>query len=183
MELNNLEGHIVGVVANIKSDQIHGFVKNIVIKKSVDALKMVGLEKEILEQDFDLLSIVEQNKVLLASKLQDKVIVLNNFSQGLSQKEREDFKKLFKKIIKYGRKVILVDKNSEMFLNCVDHIYVVDGKEVVYATEDIFDENLSAYMDLPKIVEFVAESQKIGIKINHYKEFDELLKAIYRIKS
>ena len=183
MELNNLEGHIIGVVANIKVDEVRGLVKDIVIKKSLDAVKMVGLGEEVLEQDFDLLSIAEQNKVQLASKLQDKVIILYNFSQGLNRKEREDFKKLFKKVVKYGRKIILVDKNSEMFLNCVDHIYVVNDEEIVYATEDIFDEKLSAYVDLPKIVEFVEESQKIGIKINHYKEFDELLKATYRIKS
>ena len=53
----------------------------------------------------------------------------------------------------------------------------------MYETGDMFDKALGEYIDLPKIVEFTNKSENKGIKINHYKELDELLKAIYRIKS
>ena len=60
-----------------------------------------------------------------SNKLQDKEIMLINFSRGLTNKDIEFFKKLFKKIISYGRKIVLVDRNSNMFINCVDKIYVI----------------------------------------------------------
>ena len=69
-----------------------------------------------------------------------------------------------------------------MFFNLVDKVYVLSN-EIVYETSDMFDKTLSKYIDLPKIVEFTNKSENKGIKINHYKELDELLKAIYRIKS
>ena len=75
-----------------------------------------------------------------------------------------------------------MDINSNLFFNLVDKVYVLN-KEIVYETSDMFDKTLSKYIDLPKIVEFTNKSENKGIKINHYKELDELLKAIYRIKS
>ena len=75
-----------------------------------------------------------------------------------------------------------MDINSNLFFNLVDKVYVLSN-EIVYETSDMFDKTLSKYMDLPKIVEFTNKSENKGIKINHYKELDELFKAIYRIKS
>ena len=69
-----------------------------------------------------------------------------------------------------------------MFINLVDKFYVIN-KDIVYETDDIFDNNLSKYIELPVIVKFNNKSNDLGVKINHYKELDDLLKAIYRIKS
>ena len=69
-----------------------------------------------------------------------------------------------------------------MFINLVDKLYVIN-KDIVYETDDIFDNNLSKYIELPEIVKFNHKSNDLGVKINHYKELDDLLKAIYRIKS
>ena len=55
--------------------------------------------------------------------------------------------------------------------------------KILYETDDIFDNNLSKYIELPVIVKFNNKSNDLGVKINHYKELDDLLKAIYRIKS
>lgn len=184
MELSDLEGNIIGVISkDYKNENYSGkVVKDIVIKKASDALKMAGLCERTLEFKFDDLSHGNQNRVILASKLQDKCIILNNFSIGLTNKDIEFFKKLFKRISSYGRKIVLVDTNSNLFFNLVDKVYVI-SKEIVFETSDMFDKALSEYIDLPKIVEFTNKSENKGIKINHYKELDELLKAIYRIKS
>lgn len=182
MELE-LKGNIVGVISNDFSESNYsGKVKNIVLKKASDALKMVGLDESYLELDYEDLSLRNKSKVILASKLQDKEILLVNFSKGLTNKDIEFFKKLFKKIVSYGRKIILVDKNSNLFFNCVDNLYVIN-KEIVLETNDLYSNELSKYIDVPKIVEFTNKSLGLGVNINHYKEIDDLLKAIYRVKS
>lgn len=184
MELSSLEGNIIGVISkDYKNGDYSGkVVKDIVLNRASDALKMVALSESTLECKFDDLSHGNQNRVVLASKLQNKCIILNNFSIGLTNKDIEFFKKLFKRISSYGRKIVLVDTNSNLFFNLVDKVYVI-SKEIMYETGDMFDKTLGEYIDLPKIVEFTNKSENKGIKINHYKELDELLKAIYRIKS
>lgn len=178
-----LKGSIIGIVSNdYIEDELKGMVKDIVLKKSSDALKMVGLDDSYLDKDFMDLSDRDKNKIILASKLQNKEIKLINFSKGLTNKDIEFFKKLFKKIVSYGRKIILVDKNSNMFMNCVDNLYVIN-KEIILETDDLYNEELKKYIDVPSIVEFTHKSLENGIKLNHYNDLDDLLKAIYRIKS
>lgn len=178
-----LKGSIIGIVSNdYIEDELKGTVKDIVVKKSSDALKMVGLDDSYLDKDFRDLSDRDKNKIILASKLQNKEIKLINFSKGLTNKDMEFFKKLFKKIVSYGRKIILVDKNSNMFMNCVDNLYVIN-KEIILETDDLYNEELKKYIDVPSIVEFTHKSLENGIKLNHYNDLDDLLKAIYRIKS
>lgn len=182
MELN-LRGNIIGIISDdFKDKKYDGLVRDIVLNKTNAALKMVGLDDTFLDVSFSDLSNSNKNKVILASKLQDKEIILINFSMGLTKKEMEIYKKLFKRIVSYGRKVILVDKNSEMFINCVDNLYVIN-KEINLETDNLFDKRLRDYISLPKIVEFIYILEENGININHYTELDELLKAIYRIKS
>ena len=178
-----LKGSIIGIVSNdYIEDELKGMVKDRVIKKSSDALKMVGLDDSYLDKDFMDLSDRDKNKIILASKLQNKEIKLINFSKGLTNTDIEFFKKLFKKIVSYGRKIILVDKNSNMFMNCVDNLYVIN-KEIILETDDLYNEELKKYIDVPSIVEFTHKSLENGIKLNHYNDLDDLLKAIYRIKS
>ena len=182
MELSSLKGNIIGVINYDIKESFNGLVKDIVIKKTEQALKMVGLTEEILDKTFEDLSFRDKNKVILASKLQDKIIILNNFSRGLTKKDIEFFKSLFKKVVKYDRKIILVDKNGELFINLVDNIYVINNEEVLNF-KSVYDNDLVKWMRLPKIVEFTQKTLENGVKINEYKEIDELLKAIYRIKS
>lgn len=183
MELENLIGSIIGVISDDYQDEdLSGKVETVVIKKTNDALKMVGLNDTYLGKNFEDLSERDKNKVRLASKLNEKVIILNNFSKSLTNKDIDYFKKLFKRIVSYGRKIILIDKNSELFLNCVDKLYVINN-DLVAEFDSVFDEGLDEFIDVPKIVEFNQISQKKGVKLNEYKELDDLLKAIYRIKS
>ncbi len=182
MELEALNGNIIGIVNYKIKEQFAGLVKDIVVKKPEKALQMVGLDTSYLDKDFDTLSYKDKNKVILASKLQDRVIVLNDFSRGLTKKDMEFFKSLFKKVVNYGRRIVLLDKKGELFLNLVDYIYVVNGKEIL-TFKSVFAPDLAPWIQEAKIVEFTHESLHTGIKINEYKELDDLLKAIYRIKS
>ena len=184
MELEKLEGSIIGVIGKrINYDYQDKKVSQIITNKQADSLRIVKLDDSILDKKYNELSKRDQNKVDLASKLHDKTIILSNFSEGLLKKDMEYFKSIFKKIVTYDKKIILIDKNSELFLNCVDNIYVINNDNILYETKDIYDINLTKYIDLPKIVDFNFKCKDLGIRIDHYQELDELLKAIYRIKS
>ena len=180
-----LDGKIIGIISNdFKEEELSGKkVKDIITKKTDEALKMVKLDSSIKEELFDNLSSRDKGKVILASHLHEKEIKLVNFSKGMIKKDLEYFNNLFKRIISYGRKIILIDKNTELFLNCVDHIYIIEDEKIVYETKNLFDNILTKYVDVPKIVEFINTSSKNGIRLDYYTELDELLKAIYRIKS
>lgn len=186
MELEKLEGSIIGVITD-KGMEIDDFkdmvVAQIISKRIDDALKMVNLEAEVKEKKFNDLSSMEKNKVILASKLHDEVIILNNFTKGLIKKEKEYFKKLFKRIASYNHKIILVTKDTDMFLNCTDTIYIINDDKVVYHTNDYFDATLYINADTPPIVDFIYKCQDLGIRLDEYTDINELIKAIYRIKS
>ena len=185
MELSNLDGQLIGIVSDDfkKEEYSNKLVKDIILVKQNEAIKMVKLDKDVLSKNFDDLSSRDQNKVILASKLHDKEIILINFSKGMITKDLEYFKSLFKKISTYNRKIVLIDKNANLFLNCVDNIYVISNNNLIFHTTDIFDRVLDIYIDPPKIVEFFHKCENLGIRLDHYKELDDLLKAIYRIKS
>ena len=185
MELGALNGNVIGVIANNykKDDFKDTLVSEIITKRIEETLKMVKLESSVLVKKFSDLSDRNKEKVILASKLHDKEIVLVNFSKGLIKSDIDYFKILFKRITKYNKKVILIDRNTELFLNCVDRIYVLENDAIKYETVDIFDKILELYVDLPKIVDFAFVCEKKGVRLDHYTELDELMKAIYRIKS
>ena len=155
-----LDGKIIGIISNdFKEEELSGKkVKDIITKKTDEALKMVKLDSSIKEELFDNLSSRDKGKVILASHLHEKEIKLVNFSKGMIKKDLEYFNNLFKRIISYGRKIILIDKNTELFLNCVDHIYIIENNTIIYETKNIFDAILTKYIDLPKIVEFILPS-------------------------
>ena len=180
-----LDGKIIGIISNDYEEKDYSGkkVEEIITYKISEALKMVKLDEAIKNELFDNLSSRDKNKVILASHLHDKEIRLVNFSKGMIKKDLEYFSTLFKRIANYGRKIILVDKNMEMFINCVDHIYIIEDEKIVYETKNIFDNILVKYVDVPKIIEFINNSSKNGIRLDYYTELDELLKAIYRIKS
>ena len=140
-----LDGKIIGIISNdyIEEDYSGKKVEEIITYKISDALKMVKLDEAIKSVLFDDLSSRDKNKVILASHLHDKEIRLVNFSKGMIKKDLEYFSTLFKRIANYGRKIILVDKNLEMFLNCIDHIYIIEDEKIVYETKNIFDNILT----------------------------------------
>ena len=184
MEINTLPGTIIGLIGNfnLKDDYNNMKIKDILSEKSDKALKIVNLtiDENTL---FDNLATDDKNKVILAKKLNDEVIILNDFTKGFNHRERLFYKNLLKKISTYNRKIILISNDIDFFIKLVDHIYVIENNNIVYETENIFEDKLYEYVDKPKIIEFVSLAKDKGINIDYYDEFNDLLKAIYRLKS
>lgn len=153
--------------------------------KSLNALKIVMLDSSILEKKGSELSTAEIKKVALAKALIEnkEIIVLDYFEKELNHKEKENYKRLFKKLANDTKKTILIYTNDLTFLwDIADNIFFVDNEQVIntYEKSNYFD--LIELVDKPIISKFLNEIRKKGIKIEDYKDIKDLLKAVYRIK-
>lgn len=153
--------------------------------KSLNALKLVMLDSNILEKKGSELSTAEIKKVALAKALIEnkEIIVLDYFEKELNHKEKENYKRLFKKLANDTNKTILIYTNDITFLwDIADSIFFVDNEQVIntYEKHNYFD--LIELVDKPIISKFLNEIRKKGIKIEDYKDIKDLLKAVYRIK-
>ena len=186
MELDKLKGSIIGIVSSYEVDNKkynNYLVKDIIGSKVNEALKMVDLANEKQNEYFQNLSSKDQNKVILASMLNEKIIVLYDFTKGMNNKDLTFFKNLFKKIASYNRKIILFERNANFFFNLVDYIYVIKNEKIVFETTSVLDEELYDYIERPPLIEFVYLAIQKGIKLDYYEDFNDLLKAIYRLKA
>lgn len=183
MELSKLNGTILGIYTDVTCDNYGDTLVNDLINNKIDqALQMVGLPIDIKNKKYSELSSSEQRKVELASKLNEKVIILKDFTKGLIYKDIIYLKNIIKKISTYNRKIILISKDSDLFLNLVDHLYVIKDEEIIYETTNLLEEQLYEYIERPLVIDFVYQVRQKGIKLDYYSEFNDLLKAIYRIK-
>jgi len=153
--------------------------------KAKNALKMVMLTENYLEKKVEDLSETEIKKIILANALikNKEYIVLDYFEKGITYKERESFKRLFRKLSNEYQKSIILFTNDITFLwDIADEIIYVDNKEVINTfTKDKYFE-LAKLVDQPEIVKFIELMRSQNINVENYKNVLDLLKAIYRIK-
>lgn len=153
--------------------------------KTLYSLKMVMLQEDILDKTALELSEVELKKVNLASSLiaNKEVIILDYFEKGLNNQEKENFKRLFKKLSDRYHKTIVIFTNDITFIwDLATTLIIVDKNQVINSVpkSQIFD--VIDYLDKPEIVKFIDLMRKKGLKVDNYKNVLDLLKAIYRIK-
>jgi ABC-type Mn2+/Zn2+ transport system ATPase subunit len=179
MELSKLEGKIIGICQLKLTNDLHGgLVKDMISFKYEESMQMVGLSFDKGNSEFKDLSLQDQKRVILASKLQDSIIVLDNFFDYFNYKDQQYFKLILKRIASYGKKIIIIESKIDYFLNFVDTIYFKNDK--VYKTNDFFDDRLYVKNEMPKIVKF---SYQCGEYLDKkYTDLYELIKAIYRGK-
>lgn len=153
-------------------------------KKASASLKMVMLNDEYLEKDSSSLSDIEIKKVILAKALIEnkKVIILNYFDKGLNNREKEEFKRLFKKLSQDYKKIILLFTNDITFIwDIASSIFFIEDNNIKeFTKKEYFD--LVKIIDSPSISEIISHIRKKNIKIEDYKNISDLLKAIYRLK-
>lgn len=154
-------------------------------KKDIASLKMVMLDETYLSKKSEELSESEIKSIVLAKVLIENkdFIVLDYFEKGFSYKEKENYKRLFKKLASDYNKTIVIFTNDITFLwDITEEILVVDKNEVIntFKKNDYF--KLIEVVDKPNISKLIDLIRKKGIKMEDYKETSDLLKAIYRMK-
>ena len=159
------------------------------VKKIIDALKMVGLNKEILNCSFAEISASEQTKVLTAKALltRSNTIILNDPTNKIDSFSKEKLSKLIKLMkLRYGKSIIIFSDDTDFLHKAVDYVIIMnDGnillqgsKYEVFAAEEILNKY---YIKIPKIMAFskiVKAKQKINIGFRD--DTSDLMKDIYR---
>ena len=154
-------------------------------KKIYEALKMVNLSEDYLLKKSNDLSNTEYNKLRLASDLinDEELIILDYFDKGLCYKEKEYFKRLFRKLSKnYGISFYIKTNDFAFCIDLVDEYLIFDNNKIVKSIlkEHIYDEKVYNYYDKHNLIDFVLKSRKYGHLKENYTDIKDILKAIYR---
>lgn len=154
-------------------------------KKDITSLKMVMLDESYLSKKSNELSEGEIKSIVLAKTfIENKdYIVLDYFEKGFSTKEKENYKRLFKKLANNYNKTIVIFTNDISFIwDIAEKVFVVDKNEVINSVNKSDYFKLIEVVDKPAISRLIDLIRQKGIKVEDYKEVSDLLKAIYRIK-
>lgn len=152
-----------------------------------DALKMVGLNKDILYRNPFTLSGGEKRKVAIASVLafNPKIIILDEPTNGLDSTGKESLVRLIKMLKeKYDKTVIVVSHDVDTLYRFVDNVIILaNGKIIaqgnkyeVFKRTDYLTEN---GVKVPKIVYFIQKMEKkISKKVKDVDNVIDLIKEI-----
>jgi len=183
MELKELLNtyEIIGIVSNYQSSLPDILVSNLNIKNINKALLMVGLDESILSKKVSELTLSELFKVDLLTKLDKDIIIIGNLSKNLIYKDIEFINKLLLKLSnEYNKKIVIIDEDIKVFMNLVKYIYVMKNKQIIYSTNNFFDDELYKYVKMPKIIEFIKYVNKDEKRVDETLEIYELIKDIFR---
>ena len=154
-------------------------------KKIIEALKMVNLSEDYLIKKSNDLSNSEYNKLSLATDLvnNEKTIILDYFDRGLCFKEKEYFKRLFKKLSKnYGINFYIKTNDLSFCIDLADEYLIFNNNKILKSVskKDLYTEQVYKYFDKRSLVDFVLKSRKYNHLMDDYNDTKDILKAIYR---
>lgn len=158
-------------------------------KRVVNALKMVGLNKDYLYRNPFTLSSGEKRKIAIASILayNPSIIILDEPTIGLDSISKKKLVELIRTLKnRYKKTIILVSHDVDLIHQISDKIIVInDGKVVLDGNKyDVFkhEAELKKYgIKLPKAIEFSnLVYKKTGKKIGYRDDINDILKDVYR---
>lgn len=176
----------------IKNTYPHELVKEYILSNTncseerlLSSFQLVNLSSDKEFQFVDMLSLSEKLKVELAIALilNQEQIILYQFDKYFMEKDLFFFKKLFKKLVlKYKKTVVLIDSNFSFMLDFVERfVLLADRNEIkIFGKEDVYDNELEKYINVPPIIDFVKYVNKDKKRLNTYTDLKELIKEIYR---
>lgn len=195
---NKPKGYIYGLMGNINLTtnnnnysiitdyKFNGTVEEYLNSpKAASSLKMVLLDENVMPKNARDLSIGELKKVSLAKALIDgkDYLVLDYFDKSFNHKEIDYFIRLIKRMTNdYQKTVILFTNDITILWNNIEELLIVDEYFVI---NTIPKEKYFEFIDKlnePEIVRFIKLMKELGLYIENYKDTQDLLKAIYRLK-
>lgn len=158
-------------------------------KRTIDALKMVGLDETFLNRDPFKLSGGEKRRVAIASVLafNPEVIIFDEPTNGLDTTNKEMLIKLIKLLKnKYGKTIIVVSHDVDTLYKFVDNVIILSRGEILAEGNkyDVFknvDYLTEHGVKVPQIVEFIHKVEvKTGKYLGDIDNVNDLIKEIYQ---
>ena len=158
-------------------------------KKILNSLKMVGLDRSILNKNPFKISKGEQKKMALAFLLAQKykVFLLDEPFMDLDFESKKRFIKLFRMMkLKYGKTIIIASSDTDIALSLADDVIGLSNGNLIFQG-DKFDLFMNTKLlnenniDEPDIIRFenLVKNDK-GIDIGYRDDINDLMKDIYR---
>jgi ABC-type multidrug transport system ATPase subunit len=202
-KLNNIEGKITGIYGDIIDLESLGieltgisyddewtvkrFLNGLSIFKNKNISKILEyleIDKSILNHKLVDLSYTKLNFILLIYLILNKksIIVFDHFDVTLSHKDKRTLTKIIKLLNKDNTTIIIISNDLVYLSSIVDKLMVINNGSIIY--DDKFNNYLD-YVDsnVPEILEFINEANKLGANLNKTLDSRELLKDIYRSKN
>lgn len=202
-KLNNIEGKITGIYGDIIDLESLGieltgisyddewtvkrFLNGLSIFKNKNInkiLEYLEIDKSILNHKLVDLSYTKLNFILLIYLILNKksIIVFDHFDVTLSHKDKRTLTKIIKLLNKDNTTIIIISNDLVYLSSIVDKLMVINNGSIIY--DDKFNNYLD-YVDsnVPEILEFINEANKLGANLNKTLDSRELLKDIYRSKN
>lgn len=152
-----------------------------------EALKLVNLDEEYLNKNVSDLTFEEKKKVSLASVLifNPSLIILEDITIGLSNKEKENLIKLLNTLkSKYKKTIILISKDTDFCYRVTDKVFIIDHGRVVFNGDRnvlVHDKMLTFYdLETPNIVKFINAANKKNKNLTYTTNILDLIKEVYR---
>lgn len=199
---NTYKGRDIGVIFNnpeesfifntIREELEFGLKKynykiNTIDKRIKDALKMVNLPISYLDKNpFELSSGEKENLSLaITLSLNPKLIIIDNPTGNLDNKNKEYLIKLLKKIkTRYNKTIILLTNDIEFTLKVSDNYLILKNGKVTSndkVKELLNNINKIKTLEVPKIIEFInTTNKKKNTNLELTFDIKELMKDIYR---
>ena len=151
-----------------------------------EALKLVGLDESYLNINPQILNLVDAKKVALACVLayNPSVIILDEYTNGLSNRDKNDLVRLLR-ILKnnYNKTIIVLTKDTTFAHQVSDEVYllyltkmIAKGDRTLLRDAQVLK---SIGLEIPQIVKFVDICNKKGHDINYYVNIQDLIKGVY----
>lgn len=155
--------------------------------RTIDALELVGLDESYLKLDPQILTLEDAKKLSLACALicNPKVLILDEYTNGVTYKEKKDLERLLRLLKnKYKKTIIFITKDTNFAYGVSDKVFIMnltsivkEGDKTLLCDEELMKE---CNLEVPKIASFINCCNKKGHEIYQYDNVHDLLKGVYR---
>lgn len=160
-----------------------------IVKKIKDAVKIVGLDEEILERGLLECSSSEKKLLQISSALlsNPEIIILKEPFKTLDINNKKRLKLLLSKFVeKYHKLIIIISNNANYLYEVTNHLIIIKKNKLIIegSTSKVYEEVSllkKNKINIPDIVEitYLARTSK-NIKIDYHKDVRDIIKDIYK---